>query len=308
MVESGRLIANLPLRSTTVMPMVSVLIVSKSKGIPTSTLTTQPIAGSVSIALGLGEDTNGGLIIETGSAVSVTNCGDKEHPAVFMTNDHAANLIVNEGRDPQRFCYGGRKRAIRFLSVPIMVQEDTLNGAVIGTVTKGRKKAQRPIIEITFNVTPSDANIVVKGSDGKAVSAVNGKYALEKDKTYTYEGLQERLPHATTGTFTVTEAETISVTLSSSGGGGGGGGSVTTKYTLSFDTNGGSAIAKVTKEKGTTVDLGRYVPTREGYTFAGWYSDEALTQKVTSVKLNGNTTVYAKWTENAVTPTCPSPM
>ena len=89
------------------------------------------------------------------------------------------------------------------------------------------------------------------------------------------------------------------------GGGGGGGGSVTTKYTLTFDTNGGSAIAKVTKEKGTTVDLGQYVPTREGYTFAGWYSDEALTQKVTSVKLNGNTTVYAKWTENAVTPTLP---
>ena len=87
--------------------------------------------------------------------------------------------------------------------------------------------------------------------------------------------------------------------------GGGGGGSVTTKYTLSFDTNGGSAIAKVTKEKGTTVDLGQYVPTREGYTFAGWYSDEALTQKVTSVKLNANTTVYAKWTENAVTPTLP---
>mgnify|MGYP000794982012 FL=1 len=61
----------------------------------------------------------------------------------------------------------------------------------------------------------------------------------------------------------------------------------------------------MTKEKGTTVDLEQYVPTREGYTFAGWYSDEALTQKVTSVKLNGNTTVYAKWTENAVTPTLP---
>ena len=89
------------------------------------------------------------------------------------------------------------------------------------------------------------------------------------------------------------------------GGGGGGGGSVTTTYTLTFDTTGGSAIAKVTKEKGTTVDLGQYVPTREGYTFAGWYSDEALTQKVTSVKLNANTTVYAKWTENAVTPTLP---
>ena len=251
---------------------------------------------------GLGEDTNGGLIIEAGSAVSVTNCGDKEHPAVFMTNDHAANLIVNEGAILNVSATEEGKSNTISLSTNNGSQ-DTLNGAVIGTVTKG-EESPTTYYEITFNVTPSDANIVVKGSDGKAVSAVNGKYALEKDKTYTYE-VSKSGYRTQTGTFTVTEAETISVTLSSSGGGGGGGGSVTTKYTLSFDTNGGSAIAKVTKEKGTTVDLEQYVPTREGYTFAGWYSDEALTQKVTSVKLNGNTTVYAKWTENAVTPTLP---
>ena len=251
---------------------------------------------------GLGEDTNGGLIIETGSAVSVTNCGDKDHPAVFMTNDHAANLIVNEGAILNVSATEEGKNNTISLSTNNGSQ-DTLNGAVIGTVTKG-EESPTTYYEITFNVTPSDANIVVKGSDGKAVSAVNGKYALEKDKTYTYE-VSKSGYRTQTGTFTVTEAETISVTLSSSGGGGGGGGSVTTKYTLSFDTNGGSAIAKVTKAKGTTVDLGQYVPTREGYTFAGWYSDEALTQKVTSVKLNGNTTVYAKWTENAVTPTLP---
>ena len=240
---------------------------------------------------GLGEDTNGGLIIETGSAVSVTNCGDKEHPAVFMTNDHAANLIVNEGAILNVSATEEGKSNTISLSTNNGSQ-DTLNGAVIGTVTKG-EESPTTYYEITFNVTPSDANIVVKGSDGKAVSAVNGKYALEKDKTYTYE-VSKSGYRTQTGTFTVTEAETISVTLSSSGGGGGGGGSVTTKYTLTFDTNGGSAIAKVTKEKGTTVDLGQYVPTREGYTFAGWYSDEALTQKVTSVKLNANTTVYAK--------------
>ena len=251
---------------------------------------------------GLGEDTNGGLIIETGSAVSVTNCGDKNHPAVFMTNDHAANLIVNEGAILNVSATEEGKSNTISLSTNNGSQ-GTLNGAVIGTVTKG-EESPTTYYEITFDVTPSDANIVVKDSDGKEVSAVNGKYALEKGKTYTYE-VSKSGYRTQTSTFTVTKAETISVTLSSSGGGGGGGGSVTTKYTLSFDTNGGSAIAKVTKEKGTTVDLGQYVPTREGYTFAGWYSDEALTQKVTSVKLNANTTVYAKWTENAVTPTLP---
>lgn len=84
---------------------------------------------------------------------------------------------------------------------------------------------------------------------------------------------------------------------SGSGSSGGGGGSVVTKYTLTFDTNGGTAISKVTKDKGTKVDLSSYTTTRQGYTFAGWYADKALTDKVTSVTLNSNQTVYAKWTE-----------
>ena len=84
------------------------------------------------------------------------------------------------------------------------------------------------------------------------------------------------------------------------GGGGGGGGAVST-YTLTFDTNGGSAIDKITKDSGTTIDLAAYKPTRAGYTFAGWFSDKALTKAVTSVKLTANTTVYAKWTQNGGT-------
>ena len=83
-------------------------------------------------------------------------------------------------------------------------------------------------------------------------------------------------------------------------GGGGGGGAVST-YTLTFDTNGGSAIDKITKDSGTTIDLAAYKPTRTGYTFAGWFSDKALTKAVTSVKLTANTTVYAKWTQNGGT-------
>ena len=83
--------------------------------------------------------------------------------------------------------------------------------------------------------------------------------------------------------------------------GGGGGGGVVSTYTLTFDTNGGSAIDKITKDSGTTIDLATYKPTRAGYTFAGWFSDKALTKAVTSVKLTTNTTVYAKWTQNGGT-------
>jgi len=67
-------------------------------------------------------------------------------------------------------------------------------------------------------------------------------------------------------------------------------------YTLIFETNGGSAIPPATRLAGTVIDLSGYVPTREGYTFAGWYADAALTVPVTEVTLNADTTVYAKWT------------
>ena len=85
----------------------------------------------------------------------------------------------------------------------------------------------------------------------------------------------------------------------SAGGGGGGGGAVAAiTYVLTFETNGGSAMEKVTKDSGTTVELASYKPTRAGYTFDGWFSDKKLMKPVTSVKLTADTTVYAKWTQN----------
>ena len=87
-------------------------------------------------------------------------------------------------------------------------------------------------------------------------------------------------------------AKTYTLTILRNSGTGGG----ATSYTLTFDTNGGSAISKVSKISGTTVDLTGYTPTRDGYTFDGWYSNRELTIKVTSIKLTSNTTIYAKWT------------
>lgn len=50
---------------------------------------------------------------------------------------------------------------------------------------------------------------------------------------------------------------------------------------------------------GKVIDLGKYIPTRDGYVFEGCYSDKALTVPVTEVKLTGDKTVYAKWIENS---------
>lgn len=44
-------------------------------------------------------------------------------------------------------------------------------------------------------------------------------------------------------------------------------------------------------------------PTREGYTFAGWYTDEACTEAYDfSVAVTADMTLYAKWVKNAVNP------
>ena len=82
---------------------------------------------------------------------------------------------------------------------------------------------------------------------------------------------------------------------SGSGGGGGSRKPSVTYYTLHFETNGGSAITDMREANNTRISLTKYVPTRHGYTFNGWYSDHNLTNQVSEVSLTKNMTVYAGW-------------
>ena len=66
---------------------------------------------------------------------------------------------------------------------------------------------------------------------------------------------------------------------------------------LSFDSNGGSEITGITAKTSKPVKLTSYVPTRAGFAFSGWFSDKELTKAVSEVKLDRDTTVYAKWIE-----------
>ena len=82
---------------------------------------------------------------------------------------------------------------------------------------------------------------------------------------------------------------------SGSGGGGGSRKPSVTYYTLHFETNGGSAITDMREANNTRISLTKYVPTRHGHTFIGWYSDHSLTNQVSEVSLTKNMTVYAGW-------------
>ena len=62
----------------------------------------------------------------------------------------------------------------------------------------------------------------------------------------------------------------------------------TNKYTITFDTNGGSEIAPITQDYGTAITTPAD-PTREGYTFIGWDRDIPTTMPA------GNVTLKARW-------------
>ena len=72
-----------------------------------------------------------------------------------------------------------------------------------------------------------------------------------------------------------------------------------TRYTLHYESNGGTAYKDERCSSGTKVTLDK-TPTRESYTFTGWYADKALTQKITSVTMNSDKTVYAGWEATGV--------
>ncbi len=72
-----------------------------------------------------------------------------------------------------------------------------------------------------------------------------------------------------------------------------------TRYTLHYESNGGTTYKDERCSSGTKVTLDK-TPTRESYTFTGWYADKALTQKITSVTMNSDKTVYAGWEATGV--------
>lgn len=69
------------------------------------------------------------------------------------------------------------------------------------------------------------------------------------------------------------------------------------KNTIRFNTNGGSIVAETEVNSGNKL-TGVSAPTKEGYTFAGWYTDEALTTPFnTDEAIMEPMTLYAKWRE-----------
>ena len=120
---------------------------------------------------------------------------------------------------------------------------------------------------ITYTVTEAEAD-----KDGYTTTSVNASGSIIKNNTAAV-------------TFTNTRNSSSS--------------HHSTRYTLHYESNGGTAYKDERYASGTKVTLDK-TPTRESYTFTGWYADKALTQKITSVTMNSDKTVYAGWEATGV--------
>lgn len=75
------------------------------------------------------------------------------------------------------------------------------------------------------------------------------------------------------------------------------------QYTITFDSNGGSAVTAITQDYGTEV-IAPTNPTKTDYTFNGWYSDSELTSAYTfNTMPAGSITLYADWVSAATSAT-----
>ncbi|MGE4320724.1 MAG: InlB B-repeat-containing protein [Acholeplasmataceae bacterium] len=73
----------------------------------------------------------------------------------------------------------------------------------------------------------------------------------------------------------------------------------TNVYTITFDSNGGSAVSQIAAHGGVSITEPSD-PTKDGYTFLGWFSDQALTQSFTfNYMPYESIVVYAKWIEES---------
>lgn len=147
-----------------------------------------------------------------------------------------------------------------------------LAGGQIGVITEGAKYS-RVVAERINNYTLTEEDLAIFSSDDPFYDVVRHPYKSHQ--------------------FILKPRETAN------NGNGGSGSHSTRKYTLTYESNGGTAYKDERYSSGTKVTLDK-VPIRESYTFTGWYADQELTDKITSVTMTSDKTVYAGWVATGV--------
>lgn len=145
------------------------------------------------------------------------------------------------------------------------------------------------------------------GGDGKVYALIQGSgrnYVVRADgeswtlmdtvEAFDVGGTNEMEKRPTTPTYIASLGEGVSLFYGSKG-------SLylqAQNYTVTFNSNGGSAVSPITGQAWSSFVMP--IPTKSGMSFAGWYTDEGLTRLYTNPVIPAaNLTLYAKWTETS---------
>ncbi len=183
----------------------------------------------------------------------------------------------------------------------------TGNGNFAGTENKGWSIAKAlPVIEtnptasrVRKNNALSTSTLTGGVAKGVGDSELTGAFAWKDgaemlDTKGTVQKTVVFTPNDTN--YSAVEFDVDVEVYTISGGGG------TIRYTIKFETNGESTMSAKTVLTNTVLDEPAE-PTRDGFTFGGWYTDEELTEEYDfDSKVTKSFTLYAKWIENEKEP------
>lgn len=226
------------------------------------------------------------------SGISVPSSDDVKLMVDHSLDDALLSAYINRTSNTE----GKYSYQFRYLDLV-----DTSNGNTYVTIGAGQK------MNLYWPV-PSDAKsnsefhiIHFKGIDRDSDADVNNLLTTRIPENLTCEKVTidgQQFIKFTTDSFSPF-ALLYEKATSSGGGYSSGGGSSSSKYTLHYESNGGTSYKDESCSSGTKVTLDK-TPTRESYTFTGWYTDEELTDKITSVTMTSDQTVYAGWVATGV--------
>ena len=155
----------------------------------------------------------------------------------------------------------------------------TVTGTYEGTGDDAGKYAKNTLVSLT--VIPLNDYQITDVDFGEA------EFTLDED-TGAWTGTVEKITEDIIFTVTVEEKQTPPTPG--------------TTYTVTFDPNGGTLTGASTAETDEDGTLGALPgdPTREGYTFDGWYTAKTDGDKVDTDRVySEDTTLYAHWTEES---------
>ncbi len=161
------------------------------------------------------------------------------------------------------------------------------NECVIGTVLKANVAIVN--VHVENGIVTGDGMYYIGDTVTLSVTPNRG-YAFKQWK-------QGENVVSTNATYTFVATANIDLVANCTKVSSGGSTANTVRGKVKFNTNGGDALEDMTILRDSTAS-NLPTPSKEGYIFAGWYKDEALTQPVSAdEKLAGIATLYAAWNE-----------